>query len=218
MQRSGWMVEDGHVSLEPSAMTRRTLSWLAFAVVAGLVTGSLTLAGQAVLPTEANRLANSGAIWVTVAFAVGWRAPSDLLAALAGLLALIGALVGYFVTAALAEAGVSVSTVAIWVAVALFGGPLFGVAGRWRATAPGWRKALAVGALGAVYLAEGIWTLWSIPHMALAGWASVVVGCLITLLLPGNRPTRVKACFALVPLTALGVACFVAIDLAFRSV
>ena len=188
------------------------------AVVAGLATGALTLAGQAVLPTEANRLANSGAIWVSVAFAVGWRAPSDGMAALAGLMALVAALVGYFVTAAIAQAGVSASTVAIWVAVALIGGPVFGIAGRWRATAPGWRAAIAVAALGAVYLSEGLWTLWGIPHMALAGWASVVVGCLITLLLASDRDTRTRACLLLVPLTALGLAGYGAIDLVFRSV
>ncbi|MET0773539.1 MAG: DUF6518 family protein [Candidatus Limnocylindrales bacterium] len=194
------------------------MRWLAVAVVAGLATGALTLAGQAVLPTEANRLANSGAIWVSVAFAVGWRAPSDAMAALAGLMALVAALVGYFVTAAIAQAGVSASTVAIWVAVALIGGPVFGIAGRWRATAPGWRAAIAVAALGAVYLSEGLWTLWGIPHMALAGWASVVVGCLITLLLASDRDTRTRACLLLVPLTALGLAGYGAIDLVFRSV
>lgn len=192
--------------------------WLLVAVVAGLATGALTLAGQAVLPTEANRLANSGAIWVTVAFAVGWRTPSDAAAALAGFVALIGALVGYFVTAALAQAGVSVSPVAIWVAVAFVGGPVFGVAGRWRATGTGWRPALAVAALGGVYLAEGVWTLWGIPHLVLAGWASVVVGCLITLLLADGRVMRTRACLLALPLTLVGVAGYVAIDLAFHSV
>ncbi len=192
--------------------------WLLLAVVVGLATGALTLAAQAVLPTEANRLANSGAIWVTVAFAVGWRTPSDAAAALAGFVALIGALVGYFVTAALAQAGVSVSTVAIWVAVAFVGGPVFGIAGRWRATGTGWRPAVAVAALGGVYLAEGVWTLWGIPHLALAGWASVVVGCLITLLLADGREMRTRACLLALPLALVGVAGYVAIDLAFRSV
>jgi hypothetical protein len=192
--------------------------WLLVAVVVGLATGALTLVGQAVLPTELNRLANSGAIWVTVAFAVGWRTPSDTAAAIAGFVALIGALVGYFVTAALANAGISVSTAAIWVAVAFVGGPVFGVAGRWRATGTGWRPAVAVAALGAVYLAEGIWTLWGIPHMALAGWASVVAGCLVTLLLAGDRVTRTQACLLALPLTLVGIAGYIAIDLAFLSV
>jgi hypothetical protein len=192
--------------------------WLLVAVVAGVVTGALTLAAQAVLPVEANRLANSGAVWVTVAFAVGWRTPSDTTAALTGLMSLIGALIGYFAAAALAQAGVSVSTVTIWVVVALVGGPAFGVAGRWRATAVGWRSALAVAALGAVYLAEGAWTLWMIPHMALAGWAGVIIGCLITLLLAGDRATRTRACLVVIPLALVGVAGYAAIDLAFRSV
>ena len=114
------------------AMTRASGGWLLVAVAVGLLTGVLTLAGQAVLPTEANRLANSGAIWVTVAFALGWRMPNDTTAAVAGLLALIGALAGYFVAASFAQAGISTSTVAIWVGVAVLGGPVFGVAGRWR--------------------------------------------------------------------------------------
>ena len=62
-------------------MTRASGRWLVTALAVGLVTGALTLAGQAVLPTEANRLANSGAIWVSVAFALGWRMPTDATAA-----------------------------------------------------------------------------------------------------------------------------------------
>jgi hypothetical protein len=122
------------------------------------------------------------------------------------------------VAAALAQAGISASTVAIWVGVALVGGPVFGVVGRWRASATGWHPAIAVAALGAVYIAEGIWTLWGIPHMALAGWASVVIGCLIILLLAGDRVTRRSACLLVIPLTVVGVAGYVAIDVAFRSV
>jgi hypothetical protein len=72
--------------------------------------------------------------------------------------------------------------------------------------------------LGGVYLAEGVWTLWSVPHMALAGWASLVVGCLITLLLPGGREMRTGACLLALPLALVGVAGYAAIDLAFRSV
>jgi hypothetical protein len=199
-------------------MTRASGRWLLVAVAVGLLTGVLTLAGQAELPTEANRLANSGAIWVTVAFALGWRMPNDTTAAVAGLLALIGALAGYFVAASFAQAGISTSTVAIWVGVAVVGGPVFGVAGRWRGSATGWRPAIAVAALGAVYLAEGLWTLWSIPHMVLAGWGSVVIGCVITLLLATDRATRTQACLLLVPLTLLGLGCYAALDLVFRSV
>jgi hypothetical protein len=203
--------------LPPDTATSH-LRWLAGAVLVGLATGALTLGGQAVLPVEANRLANSGAIWVTVAFLVGWRTPSDLTAAIAGLITLVGALVGYFLAAALSNAGVSASTVAIWVGVAIVGGPVFGLAGRWRATRTGWWPVLAVALLGAVYLAEGVWTLLVIPHMAVAGWVSVAAGVVITLLGVSDHQARLRACALLVPLTALGVAGYAAVDAVFGAV
>jgi hypothetical protein len=65
------------------------------AVVVGLLTGALTLAGQAVLPEEWNRLANSGAIWVAVAFFVGSLSRSDREALALGTVTLLAALLGY---------------------------------------------------------------------------------------------------------------------------
>lgn len=191
--------------------------WIAMAIIAGLLTGALTLAGQAVLPAEANRLANSGAIWVTVAFVVGTRTPTDPIAALAGLVTLLAALAGYFVAAAVAGAGVSVSVVAIWAGTALVGGPLFGVAGRWWATASDRRAALAVAALGGVYVAEGVWTLLVVPHMVLAGWVSIGVGIVLVLILPRDGRTR-KLALALLPVLALvGTLGFAAIDRVLTS-
>jgi hypothetical protein len=187
-------------------------------MVVGLLAGAATLAGQAVLPIEANRLANSGAIWVSVAFAMGWRTPSVPSAALAGLLTLLAALLGYFAAAAFAHAGISASTVAIWVGVALVGGPVFGVAGRWRATGSGREATMGVALLGAVYVAEGVATLWSVPHVALAGWGSVVVGSVLTLLLPRDRDSRLAACALLAPLAGLGAVGYMLIDVVFRSV
>ena len=59
-------------------------AWLASlaAVVLGIAMGVATLAGQAVLDASWNRLANSGAIWATVALVVGalsrsWRSGSS---------------------------------------------------------------------------------------------------------------------------------------------
>jgi hypothetical protein len=153
-----------------------------------------------------------------VAFAVGWRTPSDPTAAVAGLVTLIGALVGYFVSAAVAHAGVSVSTVAIWVGVALVGGPVFGVAGRWRATGQGWRPAVAVAALGAVYVAEGLWTLWTIPHMALAGWVGLVVGLVLIPALARGREMLIRGYALVVPLGALGVAAYALVNGVFMAV
>jgi hypothetical protein len=197
---------------------RRWAGWLGVAIVAGLITGALTLAGQAILPTDANRLANSGAIWVTVAFALGWRVPTDGMAATTGFLSLVAALAGYFTAAAVAHAGISVSTVAIWLGVAIIGGPVFGVAGRWRATGDARRAVIGIALLGAVYVAEGIATLLSIPHMQAAGWVSVVAGIVLVVALSRDRAERLRACVALVPLTILGIGGYAAVDLLFRSV
>lgn len=201
--------------IEMSAPT--LFRWIAASALAGLLVGALTLVGQAVLPLEANRLANSGAIWVTVAFLIGWRTPSDVSAAAAGLLTLVAALAGYFVAAAIAQAGVSASTVTIWVAVALVGGPVFGLAGRWRGSDTGWRSVIAVALLSAVYVAEGAWTLLAIPHMVLAGWASVVAGVVLALVLSRDRRSRLMACALVVPLALLGLLGYAAIDTAFRA-
>src|SRR5262245_3824741 len=99
--------------------------WFAMAVVAGLVTGVLTLAGQSVLPGAWNRLANSGAIWVSVAFAIATVAPSIRVAAVGGLVALLSALAGYFGSVATLHVGVSTASLVIWGGVAVVGGPVF---------------------------------------------------------------------------------------------
>src|SRR5690606_8659736 len=67
---------NGHMTRATAPAIRLHAGWAVTSVIVGLLTGVATLAGQAVLPIEANRLANSGAIWVTVAFAVGWITPS----------------------------------------------------------------------------------------------------------------------------------------------
>jgi hypothetical protein len=107
-------------------------------LVVGLSTGGLTLLGQAVLDGDWNRLANSGAIWVTVAFAVGALMLSDREAAVAGTSVLLLALVGYQLAASVSHASLGGSAFVIWSGTALVGGPVFGLAGRrWHADT-GW--------------------------------------------------------------------------------
>ncbi len=99
---------------------------------AGLATGGLTLLGQAALDAEWNRLANSGAIWLAVAFAVGSRMASDREASVAGSATLLFALVGYELAARVTGASISVAGLVIWSGTALVGGPVLGFAGqRW---------------------------------------------------------------------------------------
>ena len=91
---------------------------------AGLATGGLTLLGQGVLDAEWNRLANSGAIWLAVTFAVGSRMRSDREAVIAGTATLLFALVGYQLAARVMGASVGVTGLLIWSGTALVGGPV----------------------------------------------------------------------------------------------
>ncbi len=198
----------------PSVLTSRTQRGLLVLVV-GLVTGGLTLLGQAVLDGDWNRLANSGAIWVTVAFAVGAVMLSDREAAVAGTATLLLALVGYQLAAWVANASLGGSAFVIWSGTALVGGPVFGLAGRrWRADV-GWTRVVAIALLGAVFVAEGANTLWAIPDLARAGWVEVVLGLGVPILLGRDRRERVTALVLLVPLSLLGMLAFAGIDRLF---
>jgi hypothetical protein len=185
--------------------------------VAGLLTGVLTLALQAVLPEALNRLANSGAIWVTVAFVVGaligdWRA-----AAVAGTVTLLLAVGGYYAAAGVAGAGVSVGALAIWGGTAVVGGPVYGAAGwAWYARRDR-AEAIAAALLGGVYLAEGAYTLLLVPAMAPAGVVEVVVGVVLAAMLPRSRDNRRTALLLLVPLAVAGTAGYLLIDQLFLA-
>lgn len=189
----------------------------AIPVVAGLLTGVLTLAAQGVLPEALNRLANSGAIWVTVAFVVGALMGGWPAAALAGVVTLLFAVGGYYAAAAVAGAGVSTGAVAIWGGTAVVGGPIFGAAGwAWQARRDR-AEAIAAALLGGVYLAEGAYTLLVVPAMAPAGVVEVVAGVVIAGLLPRSRPTRLLALVLLIPLAAAGTAGYLLIDRLFLA-
>ncbi len=203
--------------MERAGTTGRAVR-LAIPVGVGLLTGVLTLVAQSVLPEAFNRLANSGAVWVTVAFVVGTRMESWRAAAVAGLVTLLFAVGGYYAAAGVAGAGVSMGAVAIWSGTAVVGGPVFGAAGwAWWSERlhPGRRHAVAAALLGAVYLAEGIYTLLLVPAMAPAGLAEVIAGIVLAAVLPRDGATRRLAVVVLVPLTLVGLAGFLVIDRLF---
>jgi hypothetical protein len=190
----------------------------ALAVVAiGLATGVLTLLGQSVLGEEANRLANSGAVWLAVASGVGALMASDVEAAIAGTVALLLALAGYQVAAGIASTGVSTSSLVIWSGTALVGGPVFGLAGhRWRG-GPGRDRQVASALLGAVFVAEGAFTLLAIPRLSRTGWLEIAVGVALTTVLAGGGTGRIRAPALLLPLSLLGLLAYLAIDRAFPA-
>ena len=184
---------------------------------AGLATGGLTLLGQAVLDAEWNRLANSGAIWLAVAFAVGSRMASDREAVVAGTATLLSALVGYQLAARAMGASISATGLVIWSGTALVGGPVYGLAGRRWGVGVGRDRVLALSLLGAVFVAEGAYTLLAIPDLARVGWVEVVVGFALPVLLGRGGRERVAGLALLVPLACAGLLVFEGINRLFLA-
>jgi hypothetical protein len=185
------------------------------AVLLGLAVGALTIAGQAVLPGGWNRLANSAAVWLVVAFAAGaFAAPGPGRGAVAGLVALVATLAGYEIAARVVATGISSGALAVWLGTAIVGGPVYGAAGAWwRAGRPP-RPALAAALMGAVFVAEGLSTVLRTPDLAATGWVEAAAGGVIAAVLvrPRDRRAFATALLALVPITAAGVAAFALLD------
>jgi hypothetical protein len=128
---------------------------LAGAALAGITAGVATACLHGVLPAAWNTAADSGAVWTVVAFAVtAALARTQVVAALAGLLALLGEVAGYYLfDAGVAAAGrVEILLATGFTGWALAAGP-----------PPGRSRVLAAGAgllvAAAVYLAYRLPTL-----------------------------------------------------------
>ena len=210
-----WSVIDDVMAARPAGVSGGRVRRGLLAIAVGLATGALTLLGQAVLGADANRLANSGAIWVTVAFGIGAVMASDREAVVAGTATLLLALVGYQLAAWAAHASLGTSGLVIWSGTAVVGGPVFGLAGRrWRVDT-GRSRVLAIALLGAVFVAEGAYTLVSIPNLALTGWIEVIAGLGVPFLLGRDRRERLSALVVLVPLSLLGLLAYEVISRLF---
>ena len=105
----------------------------------------------------------------------------------------------------------------IWGATACAAGPVFGIAGRWWRVAPTpRRKIVAIAVLGAVFVAEGIWSLWRIPGDEPAATVEIVAGLLLPIVLGQTGRERVRALATLVPASALILVVMSVVDLSFR--
>lgn len=174
----------------------------------GLAFGVLTVLGQATLPGSWNHFANSGAVWLVAAFIVGVRMPSIIWAMMGGFISLIMALVGYTAVITILGLTYPFSTIAFWGAIALVGGPVFGLAGQWwRYTIGSWRHATSAALMGGVFIAEG-WYMLTIIQDTLAGWVSMVIGMLFAILLPHSWKDRFRSLAALIPIVLLGMGAF----------
>lgn len=162
---------------------------LGLALLVGLVWGAATSGLQTVLPWPFSGLANAVSPWVAPAFAIGALSRRSWVAAAAGVLVCIGEVGGYYATSAVRDFGVNPSMVALWVATALIGGPLFGAAGWYWRRAQSLRWTGAASALmGGVFLTEGAVTYGI--YLQYTGDAVVfcVLGALLVVALGATAP------------------------------
>ena len=178
-------------------------------VVVGLGLGVVTQILQSVLPTGWSQAANAISPWLLVAFLVGAAMPDRGSAVVAGFATLVLALVGYYATTQL-RYGIGGGTGALifWGLGAAVGGPVFGLAGHTWRTGEHRYRALALGLLAAVFIAEAGYHLLVLSEPGVAvGFA--VAGLLVPVVLGRSREDRLGAYVAAVPALALGAAGFV---------
>ena len=178
-------------------------------MVVGLGLGVVTQILQSVLPTGWSQAANAISPWLLVAFFIGAAMPDRGSAVVAGLATLVLALVGYYATTQL-RYGIGGGTGALifWGLGAAVGGPVFGLAGHTWRTGEHRYRALALGLLAAVFIAEAGYHLLVLSEPGVAiGFA--IAGLLVPVVLGRSREDRLGAYVAAVPALALGAAGFV---------
>lgn len=172
-----------------------TVIAFASAVVAGIALGVVTQILQGSLSGSSAVLANSGTVWVLVAFTVGLVMPSSrVVAAVGGAMCLVAASISYYVAVDVFE-GVTSSprSAIIWSVAGIVAGASFGVAGfisrhsqRHRSSA--W--ALLAGAL----IGEGIHLTWRAGNdqLRVAGLVELAVAAIIAIVMLRRRRSAIR--------------------------
>ncbi|MFF0738804.1 DUF6518 family protein [Streptomyces sp. NPDC004111] len=176
------------------------------ALAGGVLLGILTNLAQGWLPGAANQIANSGAVWSVAAFGAGALLARKVglpAAAVAGLLAESGLVVGYYGYAEVGRDGMgSLFAPLVWVGMACVAGPLFGVAGAWwRGTSPR-RRVIGLAALAGVFGMEGIHYAWGLQYPTEA-WSCFTVLVLVPLLMSRTHKERALTLLTAVPFSLL---------------
>ncbi len=144
---------------------------------------------------------------------MGAALPTTRWAAAAGAAVLLLAVVGYYAMIQLRYGyGGSTGSLVLWGIASLVGGPVFGAAGRWWRDARPWLRAAAIGLVGAVFVAEGVYLVLILPEAAV-GVGFALVGLVLPLLLGRSWPDRGRGYVAMLPALALGAAGYVALIL-----
>jgi hypothetical protein len=182
---------------------------IALIVIVGLATGLLTQLGQSVLPDGWSQVANAISPWLFVAFLVGSRMPDRAWAAAAGIATLLLAMAGYYAMTELRYGiGGGTSSLIFWGLGAIVGGPVFGIAGHTWRVGPDRPRAIAIGLVAAVAIAEGIYNAVVLSSPAV-GAGFIVAGLLAPVVLGHSREARVWGYLATLPALALGAVGYV---------
>jgi Family of unknown function (DUF6518) len=185
----------------------RPVKRLILAALAGLAVGLLTLFSHWILPGSWNQIVTSGAVWLLAAFLAGsarpvYRRTAYRWAAAGGLVVLVSALGGYSLVAVLL--GDVAHALLFWGGVAMVGGPVFGAAGQaWRSQDIR-RRVVGLALLGAAFASQG-WQMISYKQDPLAGWMTIGIGLVLTILLARSMKERLYSLLGLLPLTGLAM-------------
>jgi Family of unknown function (DUF6518) len=155
------------------------------AAVAGVALGFATQTLQGSLGGSSAVLANSGAVWVLVAFALGLVMPTSPVAAIGGAMCLVAASISFYIAVDWFE-GIASSPrgPVVWSITGIVAGAAFGLAGfRARHSTQHRRSAWAL--LAGVLIGEGIHTTWYVGNDQLrpAGIAELAIAAIISLLI-----------------------------------
>ncbi|WP_328884829.1 DUF6518 family protein [Streptomyces sp. NBC_00316] len=177
------------------------------ALSGGLLLGILTNLAQGWIwiPDAWGQIANSGAVWSVAAFAAGSLLAKRLpTAAVAGLCAEVGLVVGYYGYAEFGRDGMGdLSFPLVWLALACIAGPLFGIAGSWwRHGCTTGRRAIGLAALAGVFGMEGIHYAWTL-HYHPQAWACLTVMVLIPPLMARSHKEKALTLAAAVSFSLL---------------
>ncbi len=171
---------------------------------AGLAAGATTQLLQGALPDGWSQAANAITPWLLVAFLLGAAMPDTRWAVVAGVGALVFALIGYYGMVQLRFGyGGGTGSLVFWGLGAVVGGQVFGIAGHWWRVGPHRQRAIAIGLLCAVAVTEGIYHIVVIGDTAV-GVGFVIAGSLVPLIFGRSRDDRIGGYVAAVPLLGLG--------------
>jgi hypothetical protein len=201
-------------SAPPYAAPLPTVVRLGLVAVAGLLLGVLTAYAQGWLPSQLGSLANSAGLWALVAFLLAWLCATGTRdAALIGSLALFALLIGYAIASNARGFSAGSSLIGFWTLVALFAGPIVGIAGAWARNGQGLRPGVGIGAIAGILVGEGFYGLTYIAGTTFRPywWAETVVGLILAVWLVSRHPRWTQTAAAAVAIGALTAVAFVVV-------